>query len=312
MTTAIKTLILIVLLAIVACVLIAFLLFYLFERFQKKWQDLVQQKPRFNKTNIAGPVSNVLLMKPNVWKDDVLETLLENHKNEVTLENNKQSSEQLVLKDPDTDNVPIDSIVEEQKQLSEPDIPTEPEIINQENAPKVGEIKKYAEPSVYVEQPIKNGEMTRAGKNQTETLQSDFINELEINLAIATTPWANKLISFKTRSWDTNRGAAEPTALSHFQELIQLYIDIDLANNVVWLATEMNHRSKELDESYIKLCSGIAERIQKIMQSNDQQNPVQLSIINTTNSQFEPIALPPPIQRTKKRVTRKSTSLKKK
>jgi hypothetical protein len=78
------------------------------------------------------------------------------------------------------------------------------------------------------------------------------------------------------------------------------------------MATEMNHRSKELDESYIKLCTGIAERIQKIMPPNNQQNPIQTSTINTANSHIEPIALPSPIQRTKKRVTRKSASLKKK
>jgi hypothetical protein len=57
----------------------------------------------------------------------------------------------------------------------------------------------------------------------------------------------------------------------------------------------MNHRSKELDESYVKLCAGIAERIQKIMPPNNQQNPVQTSVINTANSQVEPIALPSPI-----------------
>ena len=145
-----------------------------------------------------------------------------------------------------------------------------------------------------------------------ETIRSDFIMELETNLTIATTPWADKLISFQTRSWDANRGAAEPTALSHLQELIQLYVDIDLANNAVWIATEINHRSKELDESYIKVCAGIVERIQKIMQPNNQQNPVQTSIINTAHNQVEPIALPSPIQRPKKRVRRKSASLKKK
>jgi hypothetical protein len=44
-----------------------------------------------------------------------------------------------------------------------------------------------------------------------------------------------------------------------------LYVDVGLANNIVWLATEIGHRSKELDESYIKLCASIAERIQNIL-----------------------------------------------
>jgi hypothetical protein len=85
-----------------------------------------------------------------------------------------------------------------------------------------------------------------------------------------------------------------------------------LANNVVWLATEMNHRSKELDESYIKLCAGIAERIQKIMQPNKQQKPLPTATTTNIDNQVEYVILPSPIQRTKKRVTRKRTSLKKK
>jgi hypothetical protein len=48
------------------------------------------------------------------------------------------------------------------------------------------------------------------------------------------------------------------------------------------------------------------------MQPKNKQNPIQTSTINTAHSQIEPSALPSPIQRTKKRVTRKSASLKKK
>ena len=46
----------------------------------------------------------------------------------------------------------------------------------------------------------------------------------------------------------------------------------------------MNHRSKGLDESYIKLCAGIAERIQKIMQPNKQQKPVLTATTTTIDT----------------------------
>ena len=222
------------------------------------------------------------MIKPNGLEKDTLEVLPESHNNILNLEN-----PEMLLK-PDWPTKPEVGLHEnvnlsmEQQIISGAPIPEEPEIVTPTIIPK------------------------------KETIRSDFIMELETNLTIATTPWADKLISFQTRSWDANRGAAEPTALSHLQELIQLYVDIDLANNAVWIATEINHRSKELDESYIKVCAGIVERIQKIMQPNNQQNPVQTSIINTAHNQVEPIALPSPIQRPKKRVRRKSASLKKK
>jgi hypothetical protein len=99
---------------------------------------------------------------------------------------------------------------------------------------------------------------------QNESPKSDIIKELETNLAIATTPWANKLLSFQTRCWDSKHADGEPLLNSHIQDLMQLYIDVGLANNIVWMATEFGHRSKELDESYAKLCASIAERIKKI------------------------------------------------
>ena len=70
-----------------------------------------------------------------------------------------------------------------------------------------------------------------------------------------------KLLPFQTTVWGSNHGEGEPLMITHLYEFIQLYVDIGLANNIVWLATELGHRSKELDESYIKLCKGIAERI---------------------------------------------------
>jgi hypothetical protein len=102
---------------------------------------------------------------------------------------------------------------------------------------------------------------------QKESLKSDIIKELETNLEIATVHWSDKPLPFQTASWDTKHGDDEPLLTSHVQELIQLYVDVGLANNIVWLAIEIGHRSRELDESYIKLCANIGERINNIMES---------------------------------------------
>ena len=73
------------------------------------------------------------------------------------------------------------------------------------------------------------------------------------------------MLSFQTVSWDSKHGESETSLKVSNQELIQLYVDIGLANNIVWLSTEVGHRSNELDESYVRLCNGIAERIKKVL-----------------------------------------------
>jgi hypothetical protein len=100
------------------------------------------------------------------------------------------------------------------------------------------------------------------GKKQY--FKSDFVQELETNLAIATAPWSDKLLRFPTSSWDSLQGEAEPVIAKQYQELTQLYIDIRLANDIVWLSTEIGHRTSELDDSYIKLCTIIAGRLKGI------------------------------------------------
>ena len=102
-------------------------------------------------------------------------------------------------------------------------------------------------------------------ESHKKTRQTAFIRELETNLTIATAPWKDRPVPFQTTCWEAKFEKVEPGMASHLQDLIQLYVDISLANNVVWLATEIGHRSKELDESYMKLCSGIAERIKGII-----------------------------------------------
>ena len=97
------------------------------------------------------------------------------------------------------------------------------------------------------------------------TLKSELVMEIEANLAVARKPWEDKLYSFQTECWDSKHGESDLFLNNHYQDLIQLYVDISLANNIVWLATEINHRSKELDESYIKLCSSIATNIKKVL-----------------------------------------------
>ena len=126
------------------------------------------------------------------------------------------------------------------------------------------------EGTVKSELSIKAGKATQSSVTDVlkreEPLKSQLIIEMETNLAIASKPWTGKLNPFETKCWDSHHGQVDLLFNTHHQELMQLYIDIGLANNIVWLATEINHRTKELDESYTRLCAGIADNIKKILQ----------------------------------------------
>ena len=171
------------------------------------------------------------------------------------------------LKKPETINQKSIPTVREQKKSTKPSTPGEPEVIKQKSTSVVEEYKKSSEMSVLSVLEIINQKNVPTVEKPKESPKSDFIKELETNLAIATAPWADKLLPFQTSCWDAKHGESEPLLAAHHQDLIQLYVDIGLANNIVWLATEIGHRSKELDESYIKLCAGIAERLKRVVPS---------------------------------------------
>jgi hypothetical protein len=97
----------------------------------------------------------------------------------------------------------------------------------------------------------------------------DLISEIENNRRIAAQPWSGTLFSFQTKVWDSNQDQLQLLPVNLREELKEAYFDISLANSIVWLATEMGRRSEHLDESYTKLCSGIAQRLSRL------QLPVQ-------------------------------------
>ena len=165
-------------------------------------------------------------------------------------------------KKPDTGNGKNSPVVKEQNKSTQPLVPADiTKIAEIPSVEKHKEPPKLSPPETATIQP----KITQAVEKQVVSADSDIVMELQTNLTVASTPWADKLISFQTKCWNNNHGEFNPLLTTHHQELIQLYVDIGLANNIVWLATEIGHRSKELDDSYIKLCSGIADNIQKIL-----------------------------------------------
>ncbi len=303
--------------------ILGIILIYIFQRIKKKQLFLFKREADFIKTEAPkAPVpttSNDGIIKSDGQKEDALEILVKNHKNNKIVEKQEKPSQpdainwtELIKPDntpsieehkkfyetrapqePVTINQKNTLVVEEHEKPSPPSVPSRPEIANQKTStveekqkkstksgalkqseiinpndtPIVREQKISPKPSAPQEPEIIKQKSTPAVEKQRESLKSDFIKELETNLAIATTPWADKLIPFQTSCWDAKHGESEPLLTVHHQDLIQLYVDIGLANNIVWLATEIDHRSKELDESYIKLCAGIAENLKRVVPS---------------------------------------------
>jgi hypothetical protein len=187
---------------------------------------------------IDSTVTHVLTIRPNGLAKDKPEVAFKNDRNPLTPEELRQ--------------------IFEPAKFEEPEIPTQRAFI--EKKPNNTSAENVAdEPEIIIQ------EFMTTRESQKKSRQSAFVNELEINLRIATAPWKDTPVPFQTTNWDAKHGKVEPGLVTHLQDLIQLYVDISLANNVVWLATEIGHRSKELDESYIKLCRGIAERIKGIV-----------------------------------------------
>ncbi len=98
----------------------------------------------------------------------------------------------------------------------------------------------------------------------------DLFVEIEINRRLASQTWTGNLQLFQTQVWDTKRDEVHllPTELR--EELVQAYFDMSLANSIVWLATEMGRRSSSLDESYLKLCTSIADRLNRLKSPLEQ------------------------------------------
>jgi len=187
------------------------------------------------------------------------------YKNTPTSENQIDSHQLGVLKGPEIISQKEISMVRKPKQLSKGNASREQETLKQKNTLAMEEPNQSPIPDFSREPEIINPKRPYAAIRKNESPQSDIIKELKTNLAIATIPWSDKLLPFQTSCWDSRPAEDEPLLTTYFEDLIQLYIDVGLANNIVWMATEFDHRSKELDESYMKLSASIAEGIKHMM-----------------------------------------------
>jgi hypothetical protein len=91
------------------------------------------------------------------------------------------------------------------------------------------------------------------------------IIELEKNLEIALLPTPEKLINFQTDVWNTRRSEFNLANNKLLGELTEAYVDMLLANNIVWLVTELGRDSPDLRISYTNLKNKVAERLKRVL-----------------------------------------------
>ncbi len=111
---------------------------------------------------------------------------------------------------------------------------------------------------------VKKPETTAVVAEQQKLAVPGLLAEVEGNLGIASKPWTGELLSFQTQVWDANQDGAHRLPADLRENITQAYVDIRLANSIVWLSTEIGHRSQTLDENYMKMCTNIAERLDRI------------------------------------------------
>ena len=93
---------------------------------------------------------------------------------------------------------------------------------------------------------------------------SPLVAEVRSNFRIATGPVSGKLLPFQTQAWDTLQREGNGLSAELRYELEQTYLDVRLANSIVWLEAEFGRRTSNMDENYLKLAGGIARRLARI------------------------------------------------
>jgi hypothetical protein len=132
-----------------------------------------------------------------------------------------------------------------------------------------GVSKTHIKPTILLDDKVDTylSQVNRAPmvRSDTEYKNPSTLAELEKNLDIASGSMHNELIKFQTEVWDTKRSEFNYLTTEVRNELTEAYVDMLLANNIVWLVTELGRDSQDLLASYRSLSDKVAERLQRLI-----------------------------------------------
>lgn len=120
-----------------------------------------------------------------------------------------------------------------------------------ENTPQID--SEYATESPVMIKPIHHFE------------KSELFLEIETNIATAKNPFTGKLLPFQTNVWDRSLYEIDILPANTLKELHEAYTDIRVTNELVWLSEVVGHIGKGMEGSYLKLCTSIADRLDRVM-----------------------------------------------
>ncbi len=96
-----------------------------------------------------------------------------------------------------------------------------------------------------------------------EPPKSEALVEVEANLKIASSASRGKLVAFRTSVVDARQNRFISLPSEAREDLKEAYTDMRLANSLVWLSQDLGRQSSEMENSYLKLCGAIAERLER-------------------------------------------------
>ena len=103
-------------------------------------------------------------------------------------------------------------------------------------------------------------------KEQPKLIDIKFITEVENNLSMVSERWTGELIHFDTSAWDAQQYDIYDLPSFLRNDLEEVYDLMSLANNITWISTEFNRRTKDMDETYSRIYTSIATRLRRVKQ----------------------------------------------
>jgi hypothetical protein len=105
----------------------------------------------------------------------------------------------------------------------------------------------------------------RRKSSAAKTPPSPALTEINNNLLQAKRPATKTLENFQTDVWKNQRSEFNIISAELMGDLTEVYVDMMLANNIVWLVMELGRDSPDLRDSYNNLCHKVAERLDSIL-----------------------------------------------
>jgi hypothetical protein len=115
---------------------------------------------------------------------------------------------------------------------------------------------------------MENIPLTPTVKVETNPMSPDLIVELDRNLTIINEFDGKKLSPLQNRAWLSYLSTHSKLSTDLEFQLEQVYYDLGLWNNVVWMSSELLNRTDFSNKQYQALLFNIAQRIQTIRQTN--------------------------------------------